>query len=85
MRSTLHRFPLESRYRHALQNHRDLPNLCEDQERLPDVLVGSGVRAADASERYGVGVAERGTDERDQQGVLCAEHGYEGVLSSVGM
>lgn len=59
----LYRIPLEPRHWHALQDHRHLPNLRKDQERLPDVLVGLGVWPADASQGHGVGVEERGSDE----------------------
>lgn len=41
MRSTFHRLPLEPRHRHAIQDDRHLPDVCQSEERLPNVSLGS--------------------------------------------
>jgi hypothetical protein len=59
--------------RHALQEDRDLPGLCDGEARLSNLLARLAVWSSDASEGYGVGRNEQGADERHQQGVSCAE------------
>ena len=79
LRSTFHRLPLEPGQRHALQVDRHLPDLRQDQERLPDVSFGSGVWVADAGQGYGACDQVADADERYQQGVFRTEYGWEGT------
>ena len=81
VRSTVHNLSLEPRKRHALQDDRDLSNLRQDQERLPNVFARLGVRPTHASARHSLGVAERSTYERREQGVLRAEYGGQGAVA----
>ena len=70
---------MESRLRHAFQDNRDLPDLREDQERMPDVPAGPRIWAAHASPGHRAAVQVGCAEQRHQQGVLCTEYGVEGA------
>jgi len=79
LRTSVHRLPLEPGRGHALQNDSDLPDLRKDAQRVPNVSPRPRIPPSDASPRYRARRDERGTDERDQSGVLRAESGVQGA------
>ena len=52
----------------------------KDAQRMPNVSPRPRIPPSDASSRYRAWRDERGTDERDQSGVLRAESGSQGAL-----
>ena len=83
LRTSVHCLPLEPGRRHALQNDSGLPDLRKDAQRVPDVSPRPRIPPSDAGPRYRAQRDERGTDERDQSGVLRAESGGQGALAGV--
>ena len=52
LHSSIHCIPLATRYRGTLQEDRSLSNLCEIEECLSDLSLGSSIRSTDSSPRY---------------------------------
>lgn len=82
LRTSVHCLPLEPGRRHALQNDGGLPDLRKDAQRVPDVSPRPRIPPSNAGPRYRAQRDERGTDERDQSGILRAESGGQGALVS---
>lgn len=40
---TLHCIPMATKRKRKIQKDRNMPNLCENEERLPDLLAGPAV------------------------------------------
>jgi hypothetical protein len=78
--ATVHCLPLESWLGHALQNDGDLSDVCEGEERVPNMSSRPRVRPANAGARYCSGNKYRCAHERRQQGVFRPKYGRKGVI-----